>query len=360
EEENQPKYLNSPETPIFSKGRLLYGLDKSRHALKGNRTILIVEGYFDLLALWAHGVRNVAATLGTALTSQHLRLLKGYIREAVLVFDADEAGRTAAARTLPLFISADLEARVLSLPDGHDPDTFVRAHGPEAVEAAVEQAGGLLDFYLERTIARHPDTLAGKSKAAQEVLEVIAQVEGAARADLLRQRLAERLGISEEALRLSQRRRAPVERQEAGLVKESPADFEAEVLRTILLHHRAAAVLLRAGLGPDFRDQGLRAAYLALAGQFDSTGRVDLDRLEGLEPGVMDLLSGLALAEDGLDEGDVESVAADYLAVFAGRDRRRRALDLSRLIKEAQEKGDDGGLAVLLEEKARLLKENIG
>ncbi|MBW2086011.1 MAG: DNA primase, partial [Deltaproteobacteria bacterium] len=109
----QPKYLNSPETPIYQKGRLLYGMNQARPGLRDQKTVIIVEGYFDLLALVSYGVSNVVATLGTALTPAHLRLLKGYVDEAVIVYDSDEAGRAAAARALPLFMSADLEGRVM-------------------------------------------------------------------------------------------------------------------------------------------------------------------------------------------------------------------------------------------------------
>ncbi|MBU2549203.1 MAG: DNA primase [Proteobacteria bacterium] len=359
EEENQPKYLNSPETPVYHKGRILYGLDKNRPRLRERRTVLIVEGYFDLLSLAAHGVRHVAATLGTALTPDHLRLLKGYVDQAVLLFDADEAGRNAAARALPLFMSADLDGRVLKLPEGHDPDTFVREFGPEALEEALSGAVDLLDFYLDQTLARYPDSLAGKSRAAQEVLGVIGRVEGRTRQDLLRRALAQRIEVSEEALELSARRRPEQEEEPDGLVRELAADFEMEMLRTILLHPEVGNHFFSTDLGPRLDSPAARRIYEAMAGQYRKTRTVDPDRLiEQLEPAQADLVSGLALGEDGLEDENLNQAVSDFLGRFEERDRRRREVRLSGQIKAAQQAGDNAGLVLLIQEKNRLLKNN--
>ena len=364
EEENQPKYLNSPETPIYHKGRILYGLDRCRDQLRRRRTVFIVEGYFDLLSLAAQGVVNVVATLGTALTENHLRLLKGYVNEAVLLFDADEAGRSAAARALPLFMSADLEGRVLSLPDGHDPDTFIRQFGPRALEEAAGEAVSLLDFYLEKTLAGYPDTLAGKSRATQEVLRAIEQVEGRARQDLIRQALAERMGISENALLLSQRRQE-IQAPESGgsdamVVDRVTEDIETGVLKFLLLHQEACPDLFAEDLHPFFRDETCRGIYEALKYQYNGLGDIDLSLLvERLTPEESDLVTGLASGEDGIRDEDLSAVTADYINRFRQRDRRFQTLELSKRIKKAQESGDEVGLVLLLKEKSRLLKESM-
>ena len=364
EEENQPKYLNSPETPIYHKGRILYGLNLCRDELRRRRTVYIVEGYFDLLSLAAQGVNNVVATLGTALTENHLRLLKGYVNEAVLLFDADEAGRSAAARALPLFMSADLEGRVLSLPDGHDPDTFIRQFGPHALEEAAGEAVSLLDFYLEKTMAGYPGTLAGKSRATQEVLRTIEQVEGRARQDLIRQALAERMGISENTLLLSQRRQeiqAPESRDSDALVVDRVTeDIETGVLKFLLLHQEACPDLFTEDLHTFFRDGTCRGIYEALKYQYNGLGDIDLSLLvERLTPEESDLVTGLASGEDGIRDEDLSAVAADYVNRFRQRERRFQTLELSKRIKKAQESGDEVGLVLLLKEKNRLLKERM-
>ena len=363
EEERQPKYLNSPETPIYSKGRLLYGLDRNRQWLRQKKTVLIVEGYFDLLSLAAHGVTHVVATLGTALTSSHLRLLKGYVDQALLVFDADEAGRAAASRALPLFLSADLDGRVLRLPDGHDPDTFVRAFGAKALEEASHQAVGLLDYYLDQTLAKFPATLAGKGRAAQEVMGVITRVEGQTRQNLLRHALADRLGVSEQALLLTERRAAQPEASDyassSGIVGGLEADFERGLLQLVLLHPETAPIVFGANLGSLFDDAVSKKIFESMALLHVKNGSVDVDRLiEQLDQEEADLVTGLALSDNGLAGQKLETVARDFVQRFAARQQRDRATRLSQQIKQAQENGDEELVAALLLEKSQLLREN--
>lgn len=362
-DDQQPKYLNSPETPIFNKGRILYGLGKNRPAIRAGKSVYIVEGYFDLLSLAAHGIRNTAATLGTALTISHLRLLKGYIDHAILLFDADEAGRAAAARSLPLFMSAELEGRVLSLPEGHDPDSFVRAHGPEALEREAGRAVSLIDFYIEQTLKRYPDTLTGKSRAAREALEIISKIESRTSAELLRNMLAERLGVSEQSLQLSERRQRNTQAEKSGdspdaLVGQVAADFEMELLGLVLSYPETLRELVSVGLGPRLKNQTVKTIFETMALQFDLDGGLDVDRLvEKLQPEDADLLIKIAFTDHGLSSESAGQAVNDYIKKFALIDRRKKSEDLSRRIKQAQKNGDNVGLQRLLEEKNRMLKE---
>ena len=355
EEDNQPKYLNSPETPIYQKGRILYGFDRARDWLKDKKTIIIVEGYFDLLALVSQGIGHVVATLGTALTSAHLRLLKGYVNEAVIIFDADEAGRAAAARALPLFMSADLEGRVLSLPEGHDPDTFVKAYGREELEERLKQAQSLLDFFLNQTVARYPRTMAGKSRAAQAVMETVAQVKNETRQNILRKALAERLDISEQALLLSGRRQRIDSDNSRGVVDRMAADFERELLRLILLHPETGSIIFTAGLESHFEGETTGQIFGKMARQFEQKGEVNLASLtENLLPEQIDLISGLALSEDGLEGEGLFLAVSEYITSFKLRTRKKREGELSRQIKRAQEAEDIAKLERLLAEKNQL------
>jgi len=359
EDDRQPKYLNSPETPIFHKGRVLYGLERARNFLKKEKAVLIVEGYFDLLALAARGIGHVVATLGTALTVSHLRLLKGYVEQVFLVFDADEAGRTAASRALPLFFSADMEARVLKLPEGHDPDTFVRAYGAAALAGALDGAAALLDFYLDQTKARYPDNLTGKSKAVQDVLTVISAVENQARQDLLRKAAAESLGVSEEALRLSERRSNYSDLNLDNTVDELAVDVETEALRLIILHPEIRPRVFAAGLDAHLTGGKTRRIFEVMHQEFRRTGQIELDRLlDVLDTDEVKLVTALAFSEDGLDGEDLDSAVEDFINRFFSRSFRRRSAELSRRIKQAQETADYASLDRLLEEKNRLLKEN--
>src|SRR5262249_35122987 len=144
----QPKYLNSPETPIFSKGRTLYGLDRARKAIGAAGCAVAVEGYMDLIACHQAGFTQTIATLGTTLTSDHVRALKRYTARLVLAYDGDAAGLKGTLRNAPMFEEAGCDVRVVRLPAGSDPDTFIAEQGRQAFQALIDGAEPILDFQL--------------------------------------------------------------------------------------------------------------------------------------------------------------------------------------------------------------------
>ncbi|HEX3000497.1 MAG TPA: DNA primase, partial [Armatimonadota bacterium] len=173
----QPKYLNSPDTPLFDKGKTLYGLDQARHAIADSGVAVVVEGYMDAVMAQQAGVKNVVATLGTALGKNHLDLLRRYAPRVVLAYDGDKAGLAAAERSLSLFEEADIEGRVLILPEGQDPDEFIRANGSEAFQKAVAAALPIIEFQLRRLTARADrDTPEGRAALASAVAAVLAGI----------------------------------------------------------------------------------------------------------------------------------------------------------------------------------------
>ena len=199
-DDGMPKYLNTPETPIFHKGEFPYGLDSSFKSIREKGRAVIVEGYMDLLALKEKGLDEVVATLGTAMTGDHIRKIKGYAREAVVVFDSDEAGKSAAMRTLPIFLNEGLSAKAVVLPEGHDPDTYVKQNGLSAFEKLVEKAVPIFDFYLKRSLSLNGKDVEGKVRAMKEILPVLAEVRNRAQCSLYVRTLAERIGMREEVL----------------------------------------------------------------------------------------------------------------------------------------------------------------
>ena len=168
-EEGEPKYLNTPETLIFDKSRILFGLFQHRDAIRRKRQAVVVEGNFDLLALASYGMDNVVAPLGTALTQTQIRLLKGYADEVILLFDGDEAGIKAAMRAVPLFLAEQVAARVALLPAMHDPDSYIRAHGREGLEKYLMRALAILEFAFEHLRDKHGMGMTGKGKILEEL-----------------------------------------------------------------------------------------------------------------------------------------------------------------------------------------------
>ena len=192
------KYLNSPETDIYKKSRVLYGLSQARRSVQNKDRMLVVEGYFDVISLHQAGFEEAVATCGTALTEQHAKLIRPLTRNVVALFDADEAQR-AAERSLPVFIKAGLEPYRLVIPDAKDPDEFIQARGADAFTAELTQSRPLFEFLLDRSRRRHGSSPQGKQKTVEELAPLIRLYESAARQAVVA-RVSSVIGVSESVV----------------------------------------------------------------------------------------------------------------------------------------------------------------
>ena len=204
-DDSTPKYLNSPETPVFHKGRELYGLYEARQALKEIPHLIMVEGYMDVIALAQYGIHNAVATLGTALTESHLQKLFRYTSELVFCFDGDKAGRRAAARSLEIALPEmkdGVSAKFLFLPDGEDPDSMVRKHGTEAFQLDVQKAQPLSEFLFEQlSEGIDASTADGKARLSKVCAPQINRIPQGVFRQLMLEELSRRTGISADNLR---------------------------------------------------------------------------------------------------------------------------------------------------------------
>ena len=198
-DKGEPKYLNSPESPVYIKGKNLYGLNKAKEEIRKKGFAVIVEGYFDLISLWNAGICNVVATLGTALTREHLDILRRYTIEVVALFDPDEAGKKALDRSLELFLSAEMRARALILPGKYDPDEYVRKFGKDKMEELISLAQPLSDYYIENVLGAGK-TFEDKRDMIKTSMEFIAKIGDKKEKDLFIKRIAEKTGVNEELL----------------------------------------------------------------------------------------------------------------------------------------------------------------
>ena len=212
-DDSLPKYLNSPETLVYSKGRSLYGIQQAKEKCRATGTVFIVEGYLDLLALYQHGIENCVATLGTALTSDHVRLLTRYAGRMVLVYDSDEAGIRSAQRCIDTFWREHVDFRrqdvysekkadthILVLPAGHDPDSFVFEHGPEAFMEAASNSPGIITFLMNRAVDKHGLSTEGKIRVISELQQPLAAINDRVAQALYVRQLSERIGIAESTI----------------------------------------------------------------------------------------------------------------------------------------------------------------
>ncbi len=231
--DDQPKYLNSPETPVFHKGRELYGLYEARQASNKLEQLVMVEGYMDVVALAQYGIHNAVATLGTATTEDHLTRLFRLVSRVVFCFDGDRAGRQAASRALETALPQMIdgrEARFLFLPEGDDPDTLVRREGAQAFQDRVTCAMPLSEFLFEQAAqGRDLNTVEGRERFASQGLEALNKVPEGMLKSLLLESLAQRSGLAQEQLKVLLEKRA-LAAQRHGL-KSHVVQGEAEQLK---------------------------------------------------------------------------------------------------------------------------------
>jgi DNA primase len=201
-DEKTAKYVNSPETAIFTKSKIFFGLDKSKRAILDAGYAIICEGQLDLIACFMNGVQNIVAPQGTAFTDQHARLLKRYANEAVLCFDSDNAGQNAIVRSLDHLLASGLAVRVAVVPAPHDPDSFIKEHGGEKFHELVKNARGFFDYYLDRLCATNDITSdKGRLAVLRDMAESVHKTGNVVLRDTYAQKTALRLGVPAEAVR---------------------------------------------------------------------------------------------------------------------------------------------------------------
>jgi DNA primase len=273
EKDQGPKYLNSPETPIYSKSRTLYGLSVTKSDLRKLHFAVIVEGYFDFAQVFQASGVPVVATCGTALTTAQAQLLRRFAAKAVLCYDPDAAGQGAAERSCELLVSEGFDVNVALLPGGLDPDTFIQKHGREAYVAQLKQSRPYLDFLLDRAAAGHDLTRDdARREFLKKMLAVAARIPDAAARDQFADRLAHKARVTEAVVR-SEIRKAAVARKtelptERIHVATTPLRDVEKGLLWALVHAPHDATRALGGLEPadveGLRSQPLLAKALAL------------------------------------------------------------------------------------------------
>ncbi|MCX7886192.1 MAG: DNA primase [Verrucomicrobiae bacterium] len=203
---DQPKYINSPETAIFQKGRILFALDRAKRAILDTKQAIVCEGQLDTITCHEHGFENVVAPQGTAFTEHHARILKRYADEVILMFDADQAGQNAAIRNAEPLWELGINIRVALLPEGEDPDSFLKKHGAENLRAVLDSAPGFFDFLLQLFSRQlDPGTERGKVQLADQMTPWLCRIRDPVLQAAFAQRTAARLEVREEVLRQKMR-----------------------------------------------------------------------------------------------------------------------------------------------------------
>jgi len=350
--EGEVKYINSPETPLFSKSRCLYGLDKAKQAAIDGHRIMITEGYTDTLMCHQCGVPWAVATLGTALTRDHITLIRRYAERVILLFDADAAGEAAVDRSLEVFADADLDVRVPALKAGMDPCDFLLSDGAAAFVERLDAAAGLFDVKLDMACRRHDmGTSDGRARAVDEMLGVVAQMSNVTKADLLTNAIARRVGADPEAVRRRLAALRKPARRASRTAEEAPAagpeldPVERGILRCVLASGELVpCVLARASLD-DFQDSRIRRILDQCVALHDREGEVDPALLSATlqDRELAGIVADLALSSGS--EGKWERELQDCLTRLAARKQRGE----HQRLKERAAGADPEAQAALME-----------
>jgi DNA primase len=366
--EGKPKYMNSPESPIFDKGRLLFGLHQHREAIRKQRRSLVVEGNFDLLLLAVHGIDNVVAPLGTALSRDHIHTLRGYGDEAVLLFDADAAGLKAAMRSIPFFLAEQVEGRVALLPAGHDPDSYVRAEGPAAIAALVEGARPLAEFAFDTLVREHGLTLAGKNKIAAELKGLIKESADPEQQALMVAHFSEKLGVSQGYF---------LSGQKAGQVLAVPRDSppfqeltrlpkqEKQLVDFLILYPEYLGELKKVGLDRIIQEPAavrfirlLERASGAVSCQPEQLLEFTADEYE--RGYIVQLLMQVSPYEEGQKEEHARRMCDELVQWLLSIEHKRAVADLQEKINRAEGLGNTGLLMDLIRQKQEIEQKRRG
>lgn len=327
------KYLNTPETPLFHKGRTLYGLNWARRAIGEAGQAVIVEGYFDVITCQESGFPQTVATLGTALTEEHLRVLRRYTSQVIIAFDADSAGLQATLRSRPLFAQTGLEVRVAQIPKGKDPDLLIREQGPEAFAQVLERTVGIVDYQLQAIASKYDlRNDEERLRLTREVVPILADLDPLAQAHYARQ-LAEqwchpnlgRVALAEQAIHQELRRLA-WNRRRAGREKttqptaiedlprpgSASVQAERELLAAMLQSSQAAEQMKARLSAEDFTDAIHKRIFRAISeiinqGKSPSSQQV-LSQLAEEGPDLSGLVSRLALEEMEVSEKNLRDL----------------------------------------------------
>ncbi len=359
------KYLNSPETPIYTKGRHLYGMASSRDYIRDSDCALVVEGYLDYLLPFQHGIRNIVASLGTALTLEQVRLLKRYSSNVIMVYDPDEAGQIATLRSLDIFVEEEMQVRIASLPKGLDPDLFVRKHGPDAFKKRMDEAASLFDYKLGVLKSAHNHkTIEGKARISSLMLETIVKIKNEVlRSEYIR-KLAQELDVREEAL-IQQIKKikapsGPAPQQDPTVRASAAGSSTERLLLKLMLEETELVSKIRECVEPaDFRDE-LAGRVAGLMFELEASGRrIEASALMNYfdSDEMSQIIGESVFLPDELSRQDKEEIVVDCIRRLKEERVKSRRHQLHEEIKKAQEAGDNHRMELLMSEFQSLIRK---
>lgn len=363
----QPKYLNTSETPVFQKGSLLFNLNLSRDKIREHDQAIFVEGYTDVISLYRYGIENTVATSGTALTTTQAQLIKRYTNNIILIYDSDTAGSTASMRGADIFLNAGLDVRIVMLPEGHDPDSFVREKGKEAFLEHIRHANSMIQFKIQTLSKQYrienPDD---RARMVHSLVESIAKIQDKIRQGIVVREIAEFFNIDErfimqQIIKVAREQRPDYQPQES-IVASAPKPrnkydlAEEDMIRILIEIPELIEQAQRAVNLIDIKDEKIRGILATIFRLRDTRKLLDENKIaqEINDPELSSIVANLVSVR--LDTiSDPEKLLNDCIVLIKQRDKNER-LDNIMLELKGLQKDDDRSKA-LIHEYAQLREE---
>jgi DNA primase len=360
-EDSGPKYLNSPDSPVYNKSETAYGLYEAREAMRTSGQVFMVEGNLDCLMMAQKGFENVVAPLGTAVTSGQIRLLSRYVDEFIVLFDGDQAGTKAAIRALPLFLDLNVSAKQLTLPAGEDPDSFLQDEaGPQKLSDKAKTAPPLMEAVMMHLWDEADHSTQGKAQFIQQVLPYLRQVTGESQRGLYIRKLADFAGAEEAWIwKELKETSSPAVSQRSQAVKPLQASpMEKRFIEIVLNSHKeVVAPLVEDLTEQDFDDEGLKQVWNTIKKVYQKDGPLSLSSvLEAIDEGpYRQWLESVAI--EWMDLTNESQTVTDCLKHIRKQRVRGQIKTLKTKLARAEQEHDEQTISQLMQEQNFLLKQ---
>ena len=357
--DSRPKYLNSPETLVYKKGNILYGLNITKDSIRKSKEAFLVEGYFDLITVYQHGIKNIIATSGTALTEDHARILRRYTDTVTLVFDGDEAGRNASDRGGIVLLNGGVKVKVISLPHGNDPDNFIREKRGEGFLNIARESKTFMEYIINKAIAESDlKSLDEKIRCINSVIPFLSIINNSVERSIYLSLLAEKTGVSEKAImdemnnKVSEDRIQKTEDRNSALrTPHSHNKAERILVQLMLLDNKNIEKIKRHISIDDFKDNDLTEIASVLFTLSNSNDNITVSH-------IMDMLSGERLKKlvSEMVFEDIEYQEVDKNIGDCIRYIKKNRIDINELVKQLKTAVSEGNHQQFKELQGQILK----
>ena len=357
--EDSAKYINSSDSIIYSKRNSLYGLDAALSFIRREEYVILVEGYFDFLSLHQYGIKNAVATLGTALTDGQVKLLKRFASNMAIAFDTDDSGIKATIKSLPLFLENGISPKIVLLPSGVDPDSFIHSEKKEGFKKRLDHATPLMEFAINKMIEKNDtSTIDGKLAIIRGVSPFLSKLSDSTERNLYIQRLSQQINVGENVIRseIPSEKQATTELQEHFANVPDQHSAEELLLQLMILHPDVIPQVKQAQLTDDFKEPRLKRLMHLITEQFDHNHPIAPDSLINQleEEDLKNLVSQLVIKGESII--DIPKTLKNSIQKLKTMSIRREIQLLNIKIKEAQQERDESAMKRFLVHKQKLLE----